>query len=392
MPEVQARPWFIAGYLHLGAAAFFGLVRAAPDESWSDWVHVLLALSGIFLVLGGLAHGFIAPFLKREPRTPVVAHAALGLVLVADAAALLDPFVGGLATRHWLALYGAAFALLPVHVALTAIGGTPWREGIALFAKDQPFRRGDVLAASAFGTALVALLASATLLALPPRGIPNSAVAVFLLGFALPFGAGFLTFILPRNAKTPLPGLTLHAAALVLLAASALGLALAFAFPLGANFRLPAVTAALGIGFALTGFLRLRFPEPAGAQVRRARPLLRGAFALALLAPAVLLLATWRGIPQLDLLSVALYLHLLLAAALAAAGTLFGAPILLNSVPREGRWAAWAAALAILGAFLLAPAFQYARSPVPGAAVIVAAAIVLLRGLAPMRTPRRECE
>lgn len=392
MTQVNARPWFVAGFLHLGAAAVLGALRASPSRAVDEWAHVLFALAGVLLVAGGIAHGFVAPFLKREPRTAALAHASLALVLAADVLALLAQPLGVVVPlRYALWAYATAFLLLPLHVALVAVAGTPWRGGVALFSKDQPFRRGDLLAATSFATALAGLAAAAVLLAFPPRGLPNVGVAVFILCFALPFLVAFLLFILPRNAKTPLPGFTLHAAGLVLIVFGGIGLALALAFPVGANFRLPAVTLALAHAFTLVAFLRLRFPDPAGAQVRRARPFLRGAFVFSLLAPAVTLLATWSGSVQLDLLILTTYLYVLLVATLAVAATLLGAPILLNAVPRDGRWGAFAAAAAIAGAFLLAPALQHPRAAFPGALVILAAALLLLWGAAPMRRPRREC-
>lgn len=392
MTQVDARPWFIGGFAHLGAAALLGALRASPSLAVHEWAHVLFALAGVLLIAGGIAHGFVAPFLKREPRTALLAHAGLVFVVVADALALLAQPLGALVPlRYALWAYAAAYLVLPLHVALAASAGAPWRGGIALFSKDQPFRRGDVLAAAAFATGLAGLTAAALLFAFPPRGLPNVGVAVFLLCFALPFLVGFLLFILPRNAKTPLPGLALHASGLVLLVFGGIGLALALAFPVGANFRLPAVTLALGHAFTLVAFLRLRFPEPPGAQVRRARPLLRGAFVFAMLAPAVALLATWSGGVQLDLLILSTYLYVLLATLLAVAAALLGAPIVLNAVPRDGRWGAFAAAAAIAGAFLLAPAFQHPRAAFPGALVILAAALLVLWGVAPMRRPRREC-
>lgn len=391
MPAVPARPWFLAGFAHLGAAALLGAIAAAPSARVEPSLHVLVALAGVFLLAGGLMHGFLAPFLKREPRTAMLAHASFALVLAADLAGLAAPWLDALQAAHAEQIYGAAFLLFPLHVLLAAFWGAPWRGGIALFAKDQPFRRGDLFVLAGVGAALAGLVAASVVLLAQTRGHASAAPAILLLAFAIPFFHAFLAFILPRNAKAPLPGITLHAVALALTLAAAAGLAYAFARPFDADFRVPAATALVAAGLALVAFARLRFPTPLGPQVRRARPFLRGAFALALLAPIVLVLATVRFPPQLDLLAVALYAHLVLVALLAVACALFGAPILLNAIPREGRWGAWTAALAIAALFLLAPSIQYERSLFPAAATLLAAAAILLWGVAPLRTPRRDC-
>lgn len=389
MVELSARPWLLAGFLHFGLAAAAGLVVAAPSHVVHEWAPVLLSLAGVYLVAGGLAIGFLSPFVKREPPTALLAHAGLALVLAADAWMLASRGLG-FELRLAIAPYALAYAALPLHVGATALAGRPWRGGVALFAKDQPFRVGDTLAAGAALVSMLALVASAALFAWPPRGLPNAAAAVFLLAFALPFFGAFLAFILPRNAKAPLPGVTLLAAALALLASGAAGLALAFAFPLGANFRFPAVAVALGHLFSLWAFARVRVERP-GPQATRARPLLRGTMALAVLAPLALALATWQP-AQLVLLPLPLHVYAVLAVVLAAACTLYGAPILLNAVPREGRWAMASAALGIAGLFVLGQAIQFDRSAFPGAVVLGIASAALLWGLAPMRAPRRECD
>lgn len=374
------RALLLAGHVHLGLAAFAGAGRAGglPVPLFAD---LLLASAGLVLVAAGLAHGYAGPFLKRVIPVPGLAWGMLALVLVGDAL-LFDV--------AWAArAFGLAFLVLPLHLAATAAWGREWRGGVALFAKDQPFRRGDLIAAVTFGISLVGLAAAGLLLAFLVRGIPTPGLAVLLLGFALPFFAGMLLFLLPRNAKTPLPGATLVGAALALSASSTLALGIAFAQPASADFRWPAAGALLADVLLLAALSRLRFPEP-GPQMRRALPLVRAAGALAVLAGIALALATAGGLPG-SLLPVAAYAHVLLAATLATAATLLGAPILVNSVPREGRWAAAASGLAIAGLFLLAPSFQYDRPPVVGAILIVAASLLALWGLAPLRTPRREC-
>lgn len=389
MTEVNARPWFVAGFAHLLGAAALGALTAAPVGALDSWAHVLVALAGVHLIAGGLAHGFLSPFLKREPPTALLAHASLALVLVADALILAPDSL--VPDRVAYAAFGLAFALLPLHVAVAAVAGPAWRGGVALFAKDQPFRRGDTLAAAMFGVALAMLLAASALLALAPRGLPTTGVLVMALGFAEPFFAAFLVFILPRNAKQPLPGLTLHAAALALGALGTIALAFAFAYPVSADFRYPAAAIAVAHALALVAFLRLDLSGK-GPQLARARPLLRGAFVLAALAPIALVFALSEGGPYVPLLQMTLYAEVALLATTASACALFGAPILLNAVPRDGRWAAWVAGLAIAGAFVLASGIQFGRATFPGALVMLGAAAVLAWGVWPMRKPRRDCD
>lgn len=388
MVEIAARPFLAAGVLHLVAAAVLGVVAAAPSALFPEEAHVLVAMSGLVLLAAGLTHGYASPFLKKEPRSPLVAHASFASFVAADALLLAGSWVP---LDYARMAVGVGCILLAAHVLLVALVGTSWRGGVALFAKEQPFRDGDRVAAAAFALAFVGLLETGIHAVEPPRGLPTSMLTAFLLLFAFPFFGGFLLFLLPRNVKRPAPGLTLHAAALVLFAASAVGFVLAFVFPVGARFLYPAVGAALAVGFAFTAFLRLGAPASPGAQFLRARGALRGAAAMAVLAPVVLLLATVTTPPSIDLLRLALEAHLVLAALLALAAVLLGAPVLVNAVPREGRWASWAAALAIVGLFLLAPAFQHPRAAFPGALVLLAATLVMLAGLWPMRVPRRDC-
>lgn len=372
---------FLLGYLHLTAAALVGVALAGglPVPVFAD---LLLAVAGLALVAAALAFGYAGPFLKREVPAPDAAWAMVALLVAADAA---------LAWRvDWAARgVGLAIVALPLHVAATAAFGKPWRGGIAIFAKDQPFRRGDALAAAAFALGLLGLLAGGVLLALLARGIPTAGIAVALLGGVLPFLAGMLLFFLPRNAKTPLPGATLVGTALGVWSVSTVALGVAFTRPVGGEFRAPAIGALLAIALFQTALLRLRFGKP-GVQLLRARPFLRGAAALAPLTGVTLALSMAGGLPG-PLLPVAAYAFLVLGALLAVAATLLGAPILLNSVPRAGRWGMISSALGIAGLFLLAPAFQYPRPPVFGAIVLAVAMLVAVWGLAPMRTPRRDC-
>lgn len=388
--QVDARAWFIVGFVHLAAAAIAGAALAATSTFLPREAHVIVALTGVFLVAGGLAYGFAPPFLKREVIAPGLAMLPLAAILAGDAASLVSAALGRDALHPLLVGAGIAFLLLPLHLFGSAAVGRAWRGGVALFAKDQPFRRGDLLAASAFAVSLVGWAAAGATFLAPPRGIASTGIVLALFLGVMPFFAGVLAFLLPRNAKAPMPGLTLAAAALFFQTLSALGLAYAFARPLGADFRFPAAGILLATLLFAVALLRNRFPEKPGPQLVRARPFLNAALALAGLAAVTLPLAFLHGLPN-DLVPVTLYLHLLLAASLATACALLGAPILLNAVPREGSWGKWAAATAILGMFLLAPAFQYPRPPFPGAALIAAASILLVWGLAPMRKPRREC-
>lgn len=375
MTEVNARPWLVAGFAQLGLAALVGVLVAAGRAP--AYVGLLLGGVGVVLVAGGLAYGYAPPFLKREVLGKWPAHAALALLLLADPLALL-----GVRWASYAA--GAGFVTVPLHLTASAAWGKPWRGGIALFAKDQPYRRGDRIAAAAFALGLLMLAAAGVLLAFPPRGLPNAGLSLLLLGFALPTFAAWLVFFLPRNAKTPLPGATLVVASLAVGALAAIGIALGFAFPLAADFRAAAWAALLADALMLVALARLHVPAP-GAQLRRARPYLRGAGALALLAGLGLALAMAGGLPG-PLIGPAAHAHLVLAATLATAATLLGAPVLVNSVPRDGRWGSVAAALAIAGVFAAAYA------PLLGAGMVAAAAALTLWGLAPMRRPRRECE
>lgn len=374
MTEVRAKPWLLAGFLLLGLAAVAGLLVAAGRLA--PTTEALLAGVGVVLVGGGLAYGYAPPFLKREALGEWPAHAALGLLLLAAPLALADVRWGAYAA-------GAGFLALPLHLAASAAWGKPWRGGVALFAKDQPYRRGDCLAASAFALGLAGLAAAGALLLVQPRGLPTVGLVVLLGGHALPFLAGWLLFFLPRNAKTPLPGATLVVASLGLGALAVAGLAAGFAFPLGADFRAPAWTLLLADLLMVTALARLHVPA-AGAQVRRARPYVRAAAALAVLAGLGLALAMAGGLPG-PIFPAAAYAHVVLAGTLATAAALLGAPVLVNSVPREGRWGSVAAGLAIAGVVLVAYA------PFPGAVALAAATGATLWGLAPMRTPRREC-
>ncbi|HWH08043.1 MAG TPA: hypothetical protein VNX21_02520 [Candidatus Thermoplasmatota archaeon] len=374
MTEIPAKPWLVAGFVQMGIAAVAGVLVAAGFAA--SPLDLLLAGAGVVLVACGLAYGYAPPFLKREALGAWPAHAALGLVLLANPLALLGP--------RWAAsAAGAGFLLVPLHLAASAAWGKPWRDGVALFAKDQPYRRGDRIAAAAFALALAALAAAGALLLAPPRGLLTTGLAVLLLGFALPFHAGALVFLLPRNAKTPLAGATLVVASLGVGALAAAGLAAAFAFPLQGDFRSPAWAALLADVLMVAALARLR-PESPGAQWRRARPFLRGAAALALLAGLGLALAMAGGLPG-PLLRPAAYAHAALAGLLATAAALLAAPVLVNSVPREGGWGKVAAAGAIAGVLVAAYA------PFVGALVLAAATGLVLWGLAPMRTPRRAC-
>ncbi|HEX2022017.1 MAG TPA: hypothetical protein VHH36_04845, partial [Candidatus Thermoplasmatota archaeon] len=317
MAQVFARPWLIAGWLQIAAAALLGVVAAAPSDLWPAYAHAAGAAVGLVLVAGGLAHGFASPFTKREPRTAIPAHAALGLLLAGDALALAHPLA---ATLAWAYLaWGAGCVALALHLALVLAAGAPWRGGVALFAKDQPFRVGDMAAAAAFAVATLGLALGGALLLALPRGLPNAALAALLLLHAAPFFAGVLLFLLPRNAKRALPGVTLHTAALALLVAGGAGVLVATLDPLraaGGSARYAAASVALACALFLVAILRLPRPARPGAQLARAAPMLRASFALALLAPFALLLALL-GDPSVPLLALALYAWLALGAALA---------------------------------------------------------------------------
>ncbi|MFA5861266.1 MAG: hypothetical protein WDA16_06180 [Candidatus Thermoplasmatota archaeon] len=391
MTQVETRPWFILGYVHLAAAALLALLAAAPPPVFPAQLHYLVGASGVFLVGGALAYGFASPFTKREVRSAWLSQAAIAFVFAGDGLILLTTIIHGDTMRAATLLYGAAFLVVPIDLLITATAGARWRDGIALYAKDQPFRLGDIMAVTSFALSLLMLFGAGALLVWFPRRLPSAGLVLFTLGYALPFFAGILVFLLPRNAKRKLDGITLVGAALVVESIAAISLALAFLFPRVVDFRLPSAGVLLAILLCGAAFLRIKFPQPHGAQVRRALPLLRASAALALLAGVALPLSLAGGGPG-PLFGPAAYAVLLLCAFLAATCTLFGAPILLNAVPREGSWAKWSGVLAITGLFLVAPAFQYSRAAFPGAIIMVLSAMLLLWGLAPLRSPRRDCD
>lgn len=391
-PPPPTRAWFATGFALLGIAALLGAARAGPLITLPGAFAPLIAVTGSFLVAGGLAYGFAPPFLKREilaPRLSPAIPAVAALAVLAGLVALAWRGQGD-GLRVLMAGCGLALALAPSQLVLSAFLGPAWRGGIALFAQDQPFRRGDALAAASFGLGMLGAAAAGIAWLLPPRGIPSAGFALALCAGLLPFFAGVLLFLLPRNAKAPLEGATLVGAALLAQTLGAAGLAFAFARPLGADFRWPGAALALSTALFLAAMLRIRFPAHQGVQLQRARPFLQGAFALAILCALVLVIATVTGTPG-ELLGLALLAYAVLAAQLSAACALLGAPILLNAVPREGGWARWSASLSILSLFLLAPAFQHPRPAFPGALVLLLATLLLLWGLWPMRKPRRAC-
>lgn len=389
-PQAPVRWFFLAGYAHVGAAALVGVTLAAPSALFPQTLDVLLAGGGIVLIALALAYGFAPPFLKREVLAATTAPLVpLALILVADALAIVLALTGRDATRLAARVDGAAFLFAPLHVAASAWRGPAWRGGIALFAKDQPFRRGDQVAAACFAVALAGLALAGVLLLWLPRGLANTGLLALHLAFVLPFFVGALVFFLPRNAKRPLDGATLVLAALAVGTISAVALVGALLLTRG-PMRIAATGTILATILFLFAAWRMRAHSP-GPVLARARGALRGAAVLAVLAHIGLLLA-FAGDEPGPLYPAAGYAALALDVALAVGVTLLGAPILLNAVPREGRWAAWASALAVTGLFLLAPAFEFARrGAFVGALVLAVAAALALWGLAPMRRPRREC-
>lgn len=389
--QVGVRPWFALAIFHLVLAATLALLRANGVAFLPGEAHVIVAVAACFLAAGGLAYGFAPPFLKRAVLAPALASVPLAALLAGEAAMLVLPALGRDALAPLMMGAGAAFLFVPLHLGASAAFGPEWRGGVALFAKDQPFRRGDVGAAAAFGLGLLGLALAGVALLYPPRGLATTGLALAIVSGLAPFLLGVLLFLLPRNAKSPMPGLTLVGAALGLQAYAGVALALGFARPLSVSFRFPAAALALAYALVVVATLRLRFPEKPGPQLVRARPFLNGGLALGALASVVTFLALVGGLPN-ELLPLAAYAHVTFLASCAVACALLGAPILLNAVPRPGRWGKWSAALAILGLFLVAPAFQYARPAAPGAAVVLVSTLVLLWGVAPMRKPRRECD
>lgn len=345
-------------------------------------IHAILLATGLTLAAQALALALLPAFTGREAR-PVVGGVALGAAILAPA--LIVPFGflpwGFLSAPLLLAALGSAWP------------GAPVEGHVSPFEAIRPHRVGDRLALAAFLVGLAGAVAGAILLFVAPRGLPMAGLAVLLLAGALPLAAGVLAFLLPRATDRPLPGATRLAAALVVLPLAALALALAFAFLGLGGFRAAAAGVLLAHVLALAGFLRVKLPAAPTGPLAHARPLLRGAAALAPLAGLALLLALAADAPG-PLLPLAFYAHAALGALLLAAASHLAAPFLGLRPGGRPLWSKIGAATLIAGPFLLAPAFQYDRPALPGAAVLalggllVAAPLLLRAPEAPRRRKR----
>lgn len=355
-----SRVLLAAALVQLGVGAALALVRAAPHEALPDDDHAVALAAGLALLALAVGLAVAPAFAGREPRDAAPALLAAALVLAGNV-----PLARGSTL-----LLGAGLAACAFLLPLALLRGRPVDGHAGLFAPDAPHRAGDRMSLVLLATGLGGLLVGGLLLAVPPRGTPSAGLAVLVLAGILPLATGVLSFLLPRLANRPLPGVTFLAASLVLLLGGAAGLAVAFSFPLGARFREPAALVLLAHAFALASLARLSLADGLVGPGPRARPFVRGAAVLAALAGVALLLALADRVPN-DLLPLALYAHLALAL-LALCGALAAAGPFLDLHPATSlAWAKAGAALVIAGLFLLAPSFQYPRSPFPGALVLV---------------------
>lgn len=350
-----------ARYVRVWAAAGLGATAlAVPLTLWRPSAGPTLLVVGLSYLALALALGLLPAFARRDWPSPVFAWAAV-LLGALGVAALPAP-------RASFALLGASLvvgALQPLALLLS-----PRWAGAR---ETDEHRPADLSALAALGLSLAGVLAGGLLLIALPRMLPHAALAALLLGGVLPAAFGALVFLLPRAAGAPLRGATLVHAALLANALAAGALAWSFARPFGADLRLPVALVALAFALAVTALLRV--PRPLST-----RPLVAGAFALAILTALALLLATLGGLPN-ALLPAALFAAFALAAVLLAAALASGAPLLLPGRASEGRWRRYAPALLIAALFLYTPALQLDRSPLPAALVGGAGLLWLLAGL-----------
>lgn len=375
MHAQQARIWLLGALGALALGGIAGLLTAGGADV-DPYVHLALLTVGASFLAVALSLGLLPAFARRDWPAPLHAIAALG---VAALGPMLYAFTQDL--RHLTAPLGVALILAAAHPLALVLQGTRWKTGESLLAAGNPFRPTDSVALASLSVSLAGAGAGGVLLVTLPRGLPNAALVVLLLSCALPAALGALLFVLPREARAPLRGATLAGAALVVLALAALTLALAFAFPLQSDFFWPSVGVVLALTF---GILTLRRVAPPA----HARPLLRATLALAVLAGIVLVLATLGGKPS-RLAGLALHAQLVFALALLVAALQVGARLMLPGQPKGARWWKWTSALAIAGLFLLAPAYQYPRSPFPGALVLAVALALAVAGLMPLASSAR---
>lgn len=370
----------VLGLAHVLAALLLGLAQAVAPVLPAQ-THALVGAMGLTLAALGLSLPLAPALLQRDVGSAGVATGILLFTLLADAAGVL--FLALDRDPRDILQMGYAFALAWTLLAIlhARVRGEP--SGADVYAAGEPFRKGDMVSAAYHGVALAGLAAAALLLAFPPRDLPTAGLAVLVLGALVPLAAGALLFLLPRAARQPLPGATLLLAALVFHALATGAFAFAFARPVGASFTLPAAVLLLADALALTALLRFRY---APATLARERSLLQAALALAPLATLALLLGVLGDEPN-ALLPMALYAHLALALVLVTLLAPLAAPLVLRAPHALGRRARWGAVLLILGLFLLAPAFQYPRPSLPGAALSVLGAALLVSAAWPAKTP-----
>lgn len=374
-----------AGLAHLALAALLGVARAAGAHAGDPYAHAVVLAGGLGFLAAALALAVLPAFTRRDADLTFLAHAAVALAALGDLLWLGASLAGRAQPAMLAAPMGLSLLLLALAAPLSRLLGTRWSAGEPVLAPGQPFRSGDAVALFAAVLALVGLAATGALLLAPPRPVPTSALAAALLLAAQPAALAALVFLLPRESRAPLSGATLLGAAVLLQALAGAALAFAFARPVGADFRYPAAAVVAAHLLAGTALLRARVPEDAERPLA-ARPLLRAALALAVVAGLTLALALWGGFPN-ELLPLALYAHAALALALMAAALVAGSRLLTPAPPRAAL-AKWAAAAGTAGLFLFAPSLQHGRAAFPGSLALAAALLLLVLALAPaLRAP-----
>lgn len=380
MSRAATAAWVKAGAIQSGIGVLLGLATAAPVEALGDFVNVLALAGGLALLATALGSGLAPAWSGRAAPPAWLAWSALAAFVGADLF-LASPVGNGFG----MPLFAAGLALCALAIGMPFVVGGKEARHVSPLAPGQPYRTGDMAALAGLAVGAAGLLASALLLAFPPRPIPTSGLVTLLLGALAPLLLGALTFLVPRHAREPLSGATLVAGALLMVVLAAAGLAWAYARPVGADFRTPAAVVVLAAALSGVAFLRVPLPGDAGP----ARPLLRGAFVLGGLAALATFLAYLGNLPG-SLVAVALYALLVEGALLAMGALLLGSRLLLPGRVVGAAWAKWATALAIAGLFVLAPHFQYPRSAFPGAVVLTVAAMVALWGARGLLVPARQ--
>lgn len=381
MRGLPATGWVAAGAAQCGLGLLLALLAAAPSGLLPPSTHVLVLASGLLILAAGLAMPLLPAFVGREPAAPWLPLATLATFALADALLLAAPFAG-IAPAATLAPLGLAILLLCA-TGLSTLVGPRGATDVRLFDEGQPFARGDRVALAGFLLALAGGLATGLLFLVPPRGVALPGLAALLLGTLPPLLVGLLAFLLPRRARHPLEGATLVGTAYGVLVAATAAFVVALSFPGALGLREPAAGVFLAYALVCVAFARGSLEGADQPDAAPAATWLRTALALAALAGLALFLAVFSGVPG-DLAGAALYAHLALFGALVVALLVLAAPLTFPGRARPGAWAKWSGALLVAGLFLLAPSFQYERSAFPGAVVLALAALLAVRGLAPV--------